>query len=220
MQIIADFFVFFESVTMLSNINTLIFDLGGVIVDLDPERTLEEFANLSGLPEKDVVDVYVRHPAFHAYETGKLGEEAFRNSIREMFNLQSTDAEIDHCWNAMLLGIPDEKLRLLNNLKKHFTTLALSNTNSIHLRCINEVMLNGKVLDTYFHRAHYSHQIGLRKPDPEIYRCVLNSENLTPEKTLFLDDNPDNIAAAKALGIQAELIAHPDRVMEIFRNYA
>jgi len=204
----------------LATVNTLIFDLGGVIVDLDPERTLKEFANLSGLPEKDVVDVYVRHPAFHAFETGKLGEEAFRNSIREMFNLHSTDAEIDHCWNAMLLGIPDEKLRLLNNLKKQFTTLALSNTNSIHLRCINEVMLNGKMLDTYFHRAHYSHQIGLRKPDPEIYRCVLNSENLTPEKTLFLDDNPDNIAAAKALGIQAELIAHPDRVMEIFRNYA
>lgn len=202
------------------NINTLIFDLGGVIVDLDLERTLKEFVNLSGLPEKDVVDIYVRHPAFQAYETGKIGEETFRDAIREMFNVHSTDAEINRCWNAMLLGIPDRKLDMLTRLKKHFTTIALSNTNSIHLSYLNEVILKGQRLGDYFHHAHYSHELGLRKPDPAIYEVVLQKHQLSPEKAFFLDDNADNIAAAKGVGMQAVLIRHPDEVIELFRNYA
>lgn len=201
-------------------INTIIFDLGGVIVDLAPENTLTEFATLANKPLTEILEIYSVNALFPAYETGRIGAEEFRNSIRALFNLEVSDAEIDRCWNAMLVGIPPEKLTMLTRLKNHFTTLVLSNTNSIHLTYLNEVILNGQVLDAYVHRAYYSHMVGMRKPDQEIYEYVLNTHSLIPEETLFLDDNADNIQAAKTLGIEALLIEHPSRVIELFKNYA
>jgi FMN phosphatase YigB (HAD superfamily) len=201
-------------------INTLIFDLGGVIVDLAPERTLTEFATLADKPVPEILEMYTNHASFPAYETGRIGVEEFRNSVRNMFDVDVSDAEIDRCWNAMLVGIPPEKLTMLTRLKKHFTTLVLSNTNSIHLTYINEVILKGQELDAYVHRAHYSHLVGMRKPDREIFEYILNAHSLVPEQTLFMDDNADNIRAAKALGIEALLIEHPSRVTELFENYA
>lgn len=204
----------------LTNVNTLIFDLGGVIVDLAPDRTLSEFAKLSGKPINEVLQLHATHPAFHAYETGRMGEAEFRDAVRAMFQANASDPEIDRCWNAMLIGIPDKKLEMLTRLKKYFTTMALSNTNSIHLKYINEVILNGQSLDDYFDHAYYSHDIGLRKPDHEIYEFVLKTHRITPDKAFFLDDNADNIAAAKSVGMQALLIEHPDKVIDLFRNYA
>ncbi len=203
-----------------NRITTLIFDLGGVIVDLAPDRTLNSFAVLAKRPVTEILEIYTSQDSFHAYETGRIGEEAFRDSVRKMFDLTATDQEIDRCWNAMLVQIPTEKLTMLNRLKKHFTTLALSNTNSIHLTYINDVMLSGDILDNYFHHTHYSHRLTMRKPDKEIYEYVLNLHGLVPEQTLFLDDNEANISAAKTLGIDAILIEHPDRVIDLFNNYA
>jgi glucose-1-phosphatase len=200
-------------------ITTLIFDLGGVIVDLAPEQTLHEFASLAHKPVEEIVRIYTRHAAFYAYETGKIESDEFRDSIRALFELNATDQEIDRCWNAMLLGIPQEKLTMLTNLKKHFTTLAFSNTNSIHLTYINEIILKGNVLDTYFHHAHYSHMLGMRKPEQEIYKYVLKAQGLQADQTFFLDDNVDNINAASAVGIKTLLIEHPDRVAELFKDY-
>lgn len=200
-------------------ITTIIFDLGGVIVDLAPERTLHAFAELARKPVEEIVKIYSRHPAFYAYETGRIEASEFRDSIRKLFELNATDEDIDTCWNAMLLGIPLEKLTMLTVLKKHFTTIALSNTNSIHLTYINDIILNGTVLDDYFNHAHYSHNMGMRKPEQEIYKYVLKTHGLIPEQTFFLDDNADNINAATAVGIKALLIEHPDRVTELFKDY-
>lgn len=199
---------------------TLIFDLGGVLVDFAPDRTLTEFAMLANRSVAEVTAIYTRHPCFYAFETGRIGEEEFRDSVRSIFNLETSNAEIDRCWNAMLVRIPKEKLLLLNRLKKYFSVIALSNTNSIHLAYINDSILAGGNLDTYFHHAHYSHLLGMRKPDREIYEYVRNTHSLVPAQTFFMDDNNQNVLAAKALGIQALLIEHPDRVVDLFKHYA
>lgn len=201
-------------------ITTLIFDLGGVIVDLAPEKTLNEFAFLANKPVGEILELYATHQCFPAFETSTIGEEEFRNAVRNLFDFEVSDAEIDSCWNAMLVGLPPEKLTMLTRLKRHFTTLILSNTNSIHLRYINEVILNGQILDEYFHHAHYSHHLGMRKPDHEIFEYVLDAHALVPEQTLFMDDNADNIKSARALGIEVLLIEHPSRVTDLFKNYA
>lgn len=201
-------------------INTLIFDLGGVIVDLAPDRTLFEFAQLAGKPVPEIRTLYTEHPAFAAYETGRIDDDEFRATIRAMFGMNLNDTDIDRCWNAMLVNLPQEKLALLNRLKKYFTTLILSNTNPIHLAYLRERMMEGQLLDTYVHHAHYSHKLGMRKPDREIFEYVLHAHTLTPGQTLFLDDNPDNIQAARTCGMEAWLIEHPSRVMDLFKNYA
>lgn len=164
--------------------------------------------------------MYTMHPCFYAFETGRVGEEEFRSEVREIFKINANDTEIDRCWNAMLLGIPSEKLTMLTRLKKQFTTLILSNTNSIHLSYINEVILKGQSLGAYVHHAHYSHRLGMRKPEREIFEYVLNAHSLIPDQTFFMDDNADNINAAKALGLSAMLIEHPERVTDLYKNYA
>lgn len=196
--------------TIPTGVTTLIFDLGGVIVDLAPERTVEAFVKLSGRRTDEVTQTCLTHRAFPDFETGKTSESIFRDAVREVFSVTADDAAIDQCWNAMLLGLPARKLEMLTTLKSHVTTLALSNTNSIHIRYVNDVLLRGNPLDHYFHHAHYSHNLGMRKPGAEIYQHVLSVHGLKVDETFFMDDNVDNIAAAKALGIQTQWIEHPD----------
>jgi putative hydrolase of the HAD superfamily len=193
-------------------INAIIFDLGGVIVDLAVDKTVKAFADLSGMAPEQIQRAYVKNPGFFAYERGLISDAEFRLMLRELFSIQVTDAQLDEGWNAMLVDLPAKKLQWLLNLKNKIQVYALSNTNSIHITHVNEMMLKGEPLDTYFHRCYYSHQVNMRKPDLEIYEHVLSHAGLIPNETLFLDDNPDNIKAAKALGIQAVQVEHPDEV--------
>jgi glucose-1-phosphatase len=201
------------------HIKTLIFDLGGVIVDLSPAKTLAQFSELTTKTPDDILALTLRHPAFHAFEKGEVHEKKFRDAVREMLGTNADNKKIDHCWNAMLIKLPVEKLTMLNRLKKHFATLALSNTNSIHLRFINDRMLTSDSLNNYFDHAYYSHELGMRKPEAEIFQYVLNRHALNPSETLFMDDTLENIEAAKKLGIQTLLIQHPDEVLSLFSSY-
>jgi glucose-1-phosphatase len=162
-----------------TGITTLVFDLGGVIIDLAPERTVEAFVKLSGKQPTEVAQAYSKHPMFFDLETGKTDEATFRHAVREVFRVQAEDAEIDGCWNAMLVDLPPQRLTMLNMLKKHFKVLALSNTNSIHIRYVNDVLLQGERLDDYFHHAHYSHHMNMRKPNADIYEQMLKTHHLT-----------------------------------------
>lgn len=206
-------------ISLPAGIQTVIFDLGGVIIDLSVERTLLAFAALTGVSKTDIQKAYGSNPIFMAYERGEVTDQEFRDSIRKLFSVQSTDAEIDHCWNAMLVDLPASTLTMLENLKKHFRVLALSNTNTIHINYVNEIMLRGKVLDSWFHKAYYSYQLGMRKPELEIYQHVLDQNQLIPEQTIFLDDNLDNLKAANSLYIQTRHITHLQQVRDIFNSY-
>lgn len=202
-----------------SGINTIIFDLGGVLVDLSPKRTAEAFAALAGISALDVFQAYTSNAEFNAYEKGEINDPEFRNFIRRIFSVNASDSQIDQCWNAMLLTLPTTKLTLLETLKGHFNTVVLSNTNAIHLKYIEHVMLNGRTLDSFFHKAYYSHKVRMRKPDPIIYTHLLEDNNLASGKAVFLDDNIENIEAAKLLGIQTIHITHPDLVFDLFKKY-
>jgi glucose-1-phosphatase len=199
---------------MPSSIKTIIFDLGGVILDLSVNHTLEAFSSLSGINPKRVREIFISSPEFNDYETGSLNDTQFRDFIRMTYVPDAADQQIDDCWNAMLRGLPIDKLKLLNELKKHFNVYLLSNTNNIHLQYINEQLLKNLTgennLDGYFHRAYYSHRMGKRKPDADIFEQVLQENHLTPAHTLFLDDNPDNIKGAKHVGIQTVYVTSPD----------
>lgn len=198
----------------------IVFDLGGVIIDLAVDRTMQSFGILSGKSEEDIRLAYQQSPIFLAYEKGMIGDAQFRDEVRTIFGIQSSDSEIDRCWNAMLVDLPAKKLKLLDDLKNRFSTVVLSNTNTIHLNFINEQMLThdtGKrVLDTYFHKAYYSHMLHMRKPESEIFQKVLDENGFVPGETILLDDNTDNIKEAQSLGLQTSLVVHPNQVYEIF----
>lgn len=203
-------------------IKNLIFDLGGVILDLSIDHSMEAFSKLSGIEKKRIIELYAS-PGFEVYEKGMMTDEAFRDFVREVFSVTSSAQDIDTCWLAMLRGIPAIKLQLLERLKTKYRVFLLSNTNAIHLEYINGVMVpasipGAKSLDDYFHRAYYSHLMKKRKPNADIFEQVLEENGLLPHETLFLDDNADNIKGANAVGIKTLHVVTPDLILAYFHE--
>ena len=205
---------------LVPSVKNLIFDLGGVILDLSVDHTLDAFAELSKMPKEKVQDLYLSAPGFLEYEKGLIDDQRFRDYVRATYALSASDREIDAAWTAMLRGIPPLKLELLQKLQGEFRVFLLSNTNAIHLQYINECMLpqeDGQPsLDRYFHKAYYSHKMGKRKPDAEIFEQVLEENHLVPEQTLFLDDYAVNIEGAKSLGIKTIHVTSPNLILDYF----
>ena len=202
-----------------ANIKNIIFDLGGVIIDLDIPKTHRAFSSLSGISVEDIVSAFSKDPLFIDYEKGFLSDQEFRTNIRALLKINSSDEEINYAWNAMLLQIAPVKFPLLKKLKQQYNTFLLSNTNNIHLIGVNKIVYkteNKINLDDYFHKTYYSHIMGMRKPDKQIFEQVLDENNLSPGETLFLDDNLENVNAAQALGIRSIHIASNNMILSLF----
>lgn len=204
-----------------SSIKNLIFDLGGVIIDLAINDTLQAFARLAGKDPQAIQQLYNTAPEFLTYETGHLGDAAFRSFLNLNCATPGSDEALDQCWNGMLRGLPKVKLDLILSLKEKYNVFLLSNTNAIHVKYINEVMLPAipgalTSLDDYFHKAYYSHIMKMRKPNTEIFEEVLADSKLNAHETLFLDDNHDNIVGASKVGIQTALVDTPDYILRYF----
>ena len=206
----------------LSSIRNLIFDLGGVILDLSVDHTLQSFSSLSGIPQEKVRHLFLSSTGFEEYEKGNMDDAGFRSFVGKTYSIHAPDAEIDRCWNAMLRGLPVSKLDLLTRLMQDFHVFLLSNTNGIHLDYINGTMLPGigrnGSLDDYFHKAYYSHRMKKRKPDAEIFEHVLAENDLQASETLFLDDNVLNVEGAARVGIKSVLVNKPDFVLNYFHE--
>lgn len=203
----------------LLGIKNIIFDLGGVIINLSVEKTHEAFASLSGLTVQVVKELVHQSAFFHEYEKGLISDMEFRNHLRELLKLNVADHQLDLAWNAMLLDIPLNRIRLFEQLKGQFSLFLLSNTNNIHLQSFNKQVfqLTGfPSLDHYFHNAYYSHLINMKKPDVEIYEYVLSNSNLHPQETIFLYDNLDNLAGANKAGIRTFHVQQPDQIFSLF----
>jgi len=202
-----------------SSIKNLIFDLGGVILDLSVDDTLRSFSTLSGIEKSKVEQLYASSPGFESYEKGEISDDAFRDFVRNLYKIDASDEELDSSWNAMLLGFPLKKLQLLETLKTKYRVYLLSNTNNIHLHYINRTLLSKSIhpsLDDFFHRAFYSYKMKMRKPDEGIFNQVLEQENLLPEQTLFLDDNLSNVKGASKVGIKTVHVVTPDLIFDYF----
>lgn len=202
-------------------IKNIIFDLGGVILNLSVDSTLRKFSRISGHPVDKVMETYHSRPEFLAYEKGEITNDEFRKSLKDIFGITSTDLELDQCWNAMLGDIPVERVDLLRELKAKYKTYLLSNTNAIHLECFGGILkksgANLDSLEPLFHRTYYSHLMKMRKPDAGIYEYVLRDNGLKAAETIFLDDNVANLKGAASVGIQTFHVTHPDLIFSLFR---
>lgn len=198
-----------------NHIDAFLFDLGGVIINIDPKRSITAFAKLGykGL-EQDINHAH-HNGLFEQLEKGLLDEAEFIREIQKTIPTASADAIAD-AWNAMLLDIPPVRLELLNTLRKDKPVYLLSNTNVIHIREFFKRTEAQGAFDSFFTRPFYSHELGLSKPDPAIFKKVTELAPLNPARTLFLDDAVANIEAAKALGFQTELISAQNTIESYF----
>lgn len=196
----------------------IIFDLGGVIINLDTHLTLEAFKKCSNLNAEACEKQFITNPVFNEYEQGHISDNDFRDHVRQIIKNNISEHEFDSAWNAMILELPAERLALLEELRsKGVSLFLLSNTNNIHLQRVFQTIkqTGDKPLEAYFDKCYYSHLIKARKPDKESFECILNDNNIKPEETLFLDDNKDNLNGAKKLGIHTRWVDDADRLKEL-----
>lgn len=194
----------------------IIFDLGGVILNIDYNLTRIAFENV-GI--KNFHEMYSQANAddlFMKLETGHISEEDFYNEVNQRAGLHLSHKEIKMAWNAMLLTFRENSLQFLDSLRSKYQLFLLSNTNHIHLDAFNKIYHSKKrekIFDAFFDKAYYSCKVGLRKPDANIYEFVLNECQLDAATTLFIDDSTQNVDAAKALGMQTILL-QPGKYIE------
>jgi FMN phosphatase YigB (HAD superfamily) len=188
-----------------SNIKNILFDLGGVILDINVQATLKQFYEL-GFPA-ELMDIHdsMSTDIYHKYGTGKLDTEQFRNQIRKVAGLEMSDQAFDEAWNAMLVRFPEERIALLKVLSKRYNLYMLSNTSALHVKVFEKMYLDsaGESMHQLFDKIYYSHEIGWHKPDREAWEYVIKDAGIKAEETLFLDDNIHNIKASQELGFQA-----------------
>lgn len=193
----------------MQKMEAIIFDLGGVILNIDYNLTRIAFEK-AGI--KNFHEMYSQANAddlFSNLETGKIPEDEFYNELNKRTRLYLPAIEIEKAWNAMLLTFREKSLDFLDTLKSKYKLFLLSNTNHIHLKAFNNIYFEkkrNKPFEEYFDKAYYSCEIGLRKPNADIYEFVLNENKLDAGKTIFIDDSAQNVEAAKALGMQTILL--------------
>lgn len=187
----------------------LILDLGGVILDIDYQRTINAFQAL-GIPKaNELYSQQVQNPVFDLLEKGMIDEMEFYEEIRRISRLELSNDEIRKCWNAILIGLPPENTQTLYQLKKKYRLFLLSNTNAIHELAYRQMIIDqyGEfVFDGIFEKMYLSHRIHLRKPDAEIFQFVIENAQLKLEDTLFIDDSIQHVEGAKKVGLDALLM--------------
>lgn len=191
---------------MIKGIRHIIFDLGGVLLNIDPDLTLQALENL-GIPDfKETYQKLQEQSVFDDLETGHLSTDNFLKAIKMAApGVSLQDEAIITAWNVLLLDFPLRRLQILQQLQLYYDLVLLSNTNEIHEAAFNKILHQSHGIPNigvFFDKVYYSHKLGMRKPNLSIFERVLNDCNFTPQHTLFIDDNAANIAAADALGIQ------------------
>ncbi len=182
----------------------IIFDLGGVLLDIDFKLSEKAFAELGVTNFSDFFNQFHSNDLFRRLETG-MDDALFYNDLRTATGLSLSNEQIRDAWNALLLDFRPESVAVLPQLRNKYELYLLSNTNEIHLQEFQrryEVWRPGQVFDNLFDAAYYSHRIGHRKPNASAFEYVLQKHGLNATETIFIDDSINNIEAAQQLGLQ------------------
>lgn len=185
-------------------IDTLLFDLGGVIMDIRRENAVEALKSLGMADADDFLGDYGQKGPFLALERGDMDVEEFRAEVRKLIPHAVSDKELDDAFNRFLVGIPVERLRALERLHKRYKIYMLSNTNPLMWNGFieSEFKKDGHDRDYYFDGCVASFAVRAYKPEAEIFNIARERFSLVPENTLFFDDSKANCEAAEALGFR------------------
>lgn len=204
---------------MLAGIKNIIFDLGGVLYNLNYQLTIDAFNRLGGGNFAEIYSQQRQRDLFDRLEKGEISVPAFCDELRLLTGWEMTNDQIAHAWNAMLLGIPPHRVQLLEKIRSRYRLFLLSNTNEIHLaavtRHLEETFGYGR-FSAIFENLYYSHRVGMRKPDCEIFEYVLAENRLVASETLFIDDSVQHVEGAKKTGLNAFLLEPGKEIGELF----
>lgn len=209
---------------MKDNIKNIIFDFGGVVFQIDEQRTISAFARLFHCTPKQVLDYLFSENLFVKFECGQIPSDEFLDILVEKSPQPVSREQVLEAWNAILVGYPPEHIPLLLALKKKYRTFLLSNTNELHTQEFVKIAARQQlpISSNYdmFEKVWYSNELGMRKPNPAIFEYALRDAGLNPQETLFVDDLKENVEAAASVGIQTRQITNECGIMELFKDWA
>jgi glucose-1-phosphatase len=202
---------------MISTVKNIIFDLGGVILNLDIPATSRALVALADHAPNELEGLKT-DLSYLQLEVGEINRQQFCDAVRKYYSNAPSNEAIISAWNAMILDIPKERLDFLKSLKARYRTFLFSNTNEIHLDHYNSYLKKNYGVDDfqpYFEKLYYSHAIKLRKPFREAFEYILNDRQIKAEESLFVDDTLENIEAASKLGLQVFHCQPPEGLLAL-----
>ena len=205
----------------MKNIKAIIFDLGAVILNINYQNTIDEFSKLGVKNTSSFYSKKIQHNLFNQIETGDITVEKFLTELQK----ETTNASINQvseAWNAMLLNLPENRLAVIQSLKKEYSIYLLSNTNTIHIDAFKKKAGNIKWMEfcNLFDKMYLSHELGLRKPNAAIFKYILREQNLKPQEVFFIDDSLEHIEGANKLGIKTHHLRNGEEIATLFPDRA
>lgn len=191
----------------ITDFQAIIFDFGGVIINIDYQATIRAFSQLGLGSFEEVFSKAQQNSLSDDFEMGLISEETFFSTLKKEFDRPVDNEQLKNAWNSMLLDIPQKRIDLLLKIGDILPIFLLSNTNDTHINAINSYLRTTHQLDSvhsWFTKVYFSFELNQRKPNANIFETVINENNLDPSRTLFIDDSIQHIETAKKLG----LIAH------------
>ncbi len=205
----------------MKEVKAIIFDLGGVLINLAPNKTRDAFIEL-GIPHfEELFTVFKATPLFDDLETGRVQPAEFIEKIQNESQAPISEDQIITAWNAMLLDFRLESLEFIRSLSEKYPVFLYSNTNRIHYEAFEAYYrsLNpDRHFNDLFKKAYYSHEIGYRKPEIEGYQHILNDQELVAGNTLFVDDNAGNIEGAKLAGLLTHHLGATEKIEHVLKD--
>lgn len=205
----------------MNNKPLLLFDFGGVLVDLDRPRVLHAFSEI-GMDITPFLGDYKQSGIFSLLEQGKISIAAFCKELKEMCHCpQVKDEQIVRAWESFLTGVPADRLEMLLKARQHYSVNLLSNTNEVHWNMAENIFFRYKGLtaNDFFDHIFLSCREGVEKPAPEIFNKVIEGLQVPAEQIIFFDDSEVNCQAARNCGLQAYIAPAGGEWLKYFDDY-
>lgn len=202
---------------MNNTYDAVIFDFGGVIINIDYQATIDAFMKM-GIPNfEEIYSQAAQSDLFDAIETGRISAQHFINGLLDILPKGISPNSVVHAWNAMILDIPPHRIEFLELLREKKPIYLLSNTNEIHIiKALREWSKSSeKSIHDVFNHVYLSNEMNMRKPDAEIFVRVCEEQGLTPERTLFIDDSIQHIAGAASIGLQTYHLQQGEEIQDV-----
>lgn len=201
-----------------SGVKNIIFDLGGVLFNIDFAKTESAFKELGVTAFHEMFTQHHANDLFIQLETGVLTELEFCEAFRAASGVPLTNEQIITAWNALLLDFRLPTLAWLESIKEKYQIFLFSNTNQIHHDAFHrkfKEQTGRDDFDSYFVKAYYSQHLGMRKPDLAPFLHILAEQGLVAGETLFIDDTIKNVEAAREAGMLAHHLVWPQTLPDL-----
>ena len=203
---------------MLQNISAIIFDLGGVLIDVDYNKTIRAFEKLGIENARELYSQQSQSTLFNEIECGEISPIEFLTELSKRTQKDLSLLEIKDAWNAIIGPYNKRIIPLLRSLKKEYKLFVLSNTNAIHIDKANEEWnkISSLSMKSFFVKVYLSHEIGDRKPNGSVFKNLCAEQNLKPSETLFIDDSIQHIESAQQMGLKTHHLKSMESLYELF----